>query len=360
MKKCGLCVLLGCCLLLTGCGAALPLSSRAIVKAVFLERGEGQWQAALVMLQSSPAADAGEADSQVEVASGQGETIQEALRQAENAQGKAPFYAQNQLLLVGREASVSSVGEVLEYFGAEQASRPNMAVFVTNLTLHALEEAGQDGSLTSAVQSSEQSLEGQNGMDSPSRMVYELPNDEEGGAQGLIPLLALQEDGARATQLVLYQHGMPSARLEGAQLQLAQLFLGKIRQLDLLENRDGEELRFTVDSPRLQRKLLEEEEGPVLLLTLRGNVRSLFAGKASDQADLSSYERRREVEEAINQYLSEQLRQLVETCYSPGCDAFRLGWWFGAWETAWYYRALQDGSLYDMAHIRVEAKVQVA
>ena len=100
MKK-RLSILLAVALLLSGCGAGRSLSERAIVKTIYLDASGQGYQAALVVFTCQPVADTKSVEEQAEIFTGSGESIEEALADAEQQQNKQAFYAQNELLLLG-------------------------------------------------------------------------------------------------------------------------------------------------------------------------------------------------------------------------------------------------------------------
>ena len=117
---------------LSGCGG-VPLGRRAIVKAIFVDWTGSRFETGLLVLDSAPSADAEQASS-ASLYCGAAQELSAAVVQAEQQQDRTPFYGQNQLLILGKGAAESKADAVLQYFGTEQAGRPGMAVFVSEMT----------------------------------------------------------------------------------------------------------------------------------------------------------------------------------------------------------------------------------
>ena len=194
---------------------------------------------------------------------GSGDTLAQALRQAETSQTRRPFYAQNQLLWVGRQAAEQQLPEVLDYFAAEQASRPNMAVYVADLDLEELEQLAGEKGLQEDILRLESSLS----RAGSARMIYEVQLDRQ-GAGGLVPLLEPGELGLTVQGLALYRSQALSGLLEGQQAALAGLLLGQKESMEWIEETDLGQLRLRLDSPTIQRQICTENGQPVLLYKL--------------------------------------------------------------------------------------------
>ncbi len=336
---------------LTGCGAP-ALGDRAIVKAIFVDRQE-QYQVGLAVLEEGEG-EKGAQTTDLQLYTGSGDTLAQALRQAEPASTRRPFYAQNQLLWVGRQAAEQQLPEVLDYFAAEQASRPNMAVYVAELDLEELEQlAGEEGLQEGRPAAGKQPV--------PGRL---RPHDLRSaagpaGGRGLVPLLEPGESGLTVQGLALYRSQALSGLLEGQQAASAGLFLGQKESMEWIEETDLGQLRLRLDSPAVQRQIRTENGQPVLQLVLRGTVRDLSAADPSLQQQAAGWQSREELSRKISQSVTGQLQQLVDQCWQPEGDPFQLGWWFGAWDTRWYYDALDSGSLYQPGRIEAWAEIRV-
>lgn len=339
---------------LSGCGG-VPLGRRAIVKAIFVDWTGSQFEAGLLVLDSTPSAEAEQA-SAASLYCGAAEELSAAVVQAEQQQDRTPFYGQNQLLILGKGAAESQVDAVLQYFGTEQAGRPGMAVFTSEMTTRAMEKLVQSDSLANTILQLEKEMLEQPAVEPV--MVYELPTGKT-GVNGCIPRLALTDTDASLNALVLYTGSKPQTVWEGQKMQLAQLMEGRTDRLNFLQEYDGRTVRFTVDSAHIQRRMEEREDGPCLHLVLTGTVRWLSASRADQQPDISQSGSQLSLSKQISQAIAADLQMVVQESWNEKGDAFQMGWWFAAWDTAWYHRALHDGSLRQPQRIEVEAQVSV-
>lgn len=339
---------------LSGCGG-VPLGRRAIVKAIFVDWTGSQFEAGLLVLDSTPSADAEQASS-ASLYCGTAQELSSAVVQAEQQQDRTLFYGQNQLLILGQGAAEHKTDAVLQYFGTEQAGRPGMAVFTSEMTTDAMEKLTQEASFAGTILQLEKELLEQPVVEPV--MVYELPTGE-GGVNGCIPRLTLTDTDSSIDALVLYAGGKPQTVWQGQEMQLAQLMAGRANRLNCLQEYDGRTVRFMVDSAHIQRRVERGENSPCLHLVLTGTVRWLSASRADQQPDISQDSSQQPLSEQISQTLAADLQAVVQDAWSETGDAFRLGWWFAAWDTAWYNRALQDGTLRQPERIEVEAQITV-
>lgn len=339
---------------LSGCGG-VPLGRRAIVKAIFVDWTGSQFETGLLVLDSAPSADAEQASS-ASLYCGAAQELSAAVVQAEQQQDRTPFYGQNQLLILGKGAAESKADAVLQYFGTEQAGRPGMAVFVSEMTTDTMKELTQADSFASTILQLEKEILEQPAVEPV--MVYELPVGED-GVNGCIPRLTLTDTDASLDALVLYAGSEPRTVWEGQEMQLAQLMAGHANRLNCLREYDGRTVRFMVDSARIQRQVEWGEDGPCLHLVLTGTVRWLSASRADQQPDISQTGSRQSLSQQISQTLAADLQAVVQDAWNEKGDAFRLGWWFAVWDTVWYNRALQDGTLRQPERIEVEAQIAV-
>lgn len=339
---------------LCGCGG-VPLGRRAIVKTVFVDWSDSQFEVGLLVLDSAPSADAEQASSAT-LYRGSAQELSAAVAQAEQQQDRPLFYGQNQLLLLGKGAAKQKTDTVLQYFGTEQAGRPGMAVFVSEMTTDAMEELTQEDNFARTILQLEKEM-----LEQPTVqpvMVYELPSGED-GVEGCIPRLSLTGTDTSADALVLYAGGEPQTVWEGQEMQLAQLMAGRTNRLNCMQEYDGHTVRFTVDSAYVRRQVQNEEDGPCLHLVLTGTVRWLSASHADQQPGISQDSTQQSLSERISQTLAADLQAVVQDAWNKKGDAFRLGWWFAAWDTAWYNDAVLDGTLRLPQRIEVEAKIAV-
>lgn len=335
-----------------GCSSGVALSQRGIVKAVFADKTITNYVVGLVIVQGSEK-EAGK--EEISLQWGEGETLAQAIQQAEQQGQSVVFYGQNQLLFAGKQASQKGLGKVLDYFGTEQASRPNMAVYATEQTPEEFEEWTEQEDFFQQLNGLEKDLEKSH---KQARMIYEL-NTGEQKAEGLVPFLDKKENGTDTSQLVLYDDDTPILLLKENQAQLARLLLGTPVVLEYVTQYQGNSIGYSLQTPRITHEIQLENGKPILHLTLQGSVRGITAATAQMQAQLSRWESRKELSQKFSQQISSELQQLLQQTWQQGLDPFGFGWWFGVWNNQWYQQNSSSGALWQYPSVVVEADVEV-
>ena len=131
--------------LLAGCAEG-GLGDRVAVKAVYVDKGQ-RYEARILVLESAPNADTGQVSEQARCLSGSGETVYEALLDAEQTESRRLFYGQNELLFIGPALMEEGVFGVCRFLASNTSGRPNMAVYGLDVDadgFEALQEKGTD------------------------------------------------------------------------------------------------------------------------------------------------------------------------------------------------------------------------
>ncbi len=206
--------------LLPLCGCSRSLGERAIVKIVYLDESNGQIEAGLAVFTCTPNSDTASVEGEARIYTAQGASIEEALYHAERQQNKKPFYAQNEILLLGPGAA-ADVTPYLRHFAAENAARPNLAAFLTPLTLE--EFAGCEEGIGDIVREGERLMSrGAQGA-ALTQSLFELELSGESGMRGYLPVFSFskeEKDFRGVRQLALMEDGAPYRMLEDAPMQL--------------------------------------------------------------------------------------------------------------------------------------------
>lgn len=124
-----LCVPLAAMLFLTGCMRPVRINNRAIIEGIGVDIAGGEYVLTLQIFDSKgggsqTAVDVGKQNSLIVTVNG--DSIAQALAGAELKQGKQIFYGQNKIIVLGEEAANAGLGEVLDFFGNNLQSRPNI------------------------------------------------------------------------------------------------------------------------------------------------------------------------------------------------------------------------------------------
>ena len=186
--------------LLVGCTSS-GLGDRVSVKAVYVEK-ERQYEARLLVLESTPNADTGQVSEQARCLSGRGETVYEALLDAEQSESRRLFYGQSELLFIGPKLMKEGVFDACRYLASNTSGRPNMAVYGLDTAPDAFELLQEKGTdfLSSVQQLEKRGLY--------RTFLYQFSGQSD---SGVIPGLSVQEGNAAFEKLTLYREGRPDA-----------------------------------------------------------------------------------------------------------------------------------------------------
>lgn len=299
-------------LLLTGCTGA-GIGDKVAVKALYLEY-DRQFEARLLVLESAPSADAGQASEEARCLAGSGDTVYEALKNAEAQENRRLFYGQNELLFLGPELARQGAFEACRFLASYSNGRPNIAVYLLDAggaggSVAALEQLWQDGvGFLSGVEQLE------------SRGVYKTYLYQFGaqGGGGVIAALAAEQDTVTFSGLALYEQGLPVAFWQGAKAQLARLLAGQTDTLELAL--DEPQVRFELRSPRLTFEPGFSGGGMELTVGLTGNIQRLVSpsGAAHPGQD-------RQLEQTIDRQVCRLLEELAAETIGRKNDVFLLG-----------------------------------
>lgn len=306
----------GCALLFTGCSTYVPLSERAIVKAIYLNETQQGIQASLVVYTCKASANTADVTGTPRLYQGEGATIEKALEDAEKQQNKKPFYAQNRLLFLGKN-TFDSVTEYLSYFGAEEVSRANLSVFLTTTTQE--EFSKLEESISAIVDESERLTLESRESGNKSRAIHELRYDEKGRFYGYLPLLTLGEnDFTGVNELLLYDSGVPICALREAVMQLTLLLSDKSNTLKI--SLPGEK-DITVKTQRLVLEREPKKDG-TFSVGIAGKVESI-----TQNGHVLQGEEEQQALAACNDLLGNGVQQLLNITTQAGNDVFSCNWW---------------------------------
>ena len=292
--------------LLAGC-AGSGLGDRVPVKAIYVEK-EQQYEARLLVLEASPNADTGQVSEQARCLCGSGNTVYDALLDAEQKESRRLFYGQSELLFIGPQLMEEGVFEACGFLASNTSGRPNMKVYGLNATSEAfvlLQEKGTEF-LSSVQQLEERGLY--------ATYLYQF---NEPDTSGVIPSLTVQQASASFEKLTLYQDGVPDAVWKGAKAQRARLLAGQADTLEL--TLEPLSVSFQVRSPKLRFEPALTEDSMSLQIHFSGAIQRLVSpeGAALPGQD-------KELEQSIDREVQVLLEELVSDTLGRQNDVFRL------------------------------------
>lgn len=337
------------------CGCSRSLGERAIVKIVYLDEAEGKIQAGLAVFTCAPNSDTASVEGEARIYTAQGASIEEALYNAERLQNKKPFYAQNEILLLGPGAA-EDVTPYLEHFAAENAARPDLAAFLTPLTLEEFAEC-EEG-IGDVVREGERLMSRSAEGTVLTQSLFELELSGENGMNGYLPVFSFskeEKDFCGVRQLALIRDGTPYRMLEDAPMQLFLLLAGKSNRLTVYTQIEGETVSFHAQQLVLSRVASVVKGVPALIVRLTGTVEDITADGVPVGQDSQQDAARR-----IDQYLNELANELNEATFAQENDIFHYGWWMKQYDTASCEALLRAGLLYETAQIKFECMLEPA
>lgn len=342
-------------LLIMLCGCSRSLGERAIVKIVYLDEAEGQIQAGLAVFICAPNSDTASVEGEAKIYTAQGASIEEALYNAERLQNKKPFYAQNEILLLGPGAA-EDVTPYLEHFAAENAARPDLAAFLTPLTLEEFTECEER--IGDVVREGERLMNRSAEGTVLTQSLFELELSGENGMNGYLPVFSFsneEKDFCGVRQLALIRDGAPYLLLEDAPMQLFLLLAGKSNRLTVYTQIDGETVSFRAQQLFLSRTSSVVKGVPALTVRLAGTVEDITVDGVPVERDAQQ-----ETTKRIDQYLNELANELNEATFAQENDIFHYGWWMSQYDTASCDALLRAGLLYETAQINFECALEPA
>ncbi len=335
-------------LALCACGQDRSLGQRAIVKAVYLDESGGAYHAGLAVFLCEPNSDTASVQGEAKIYTGEGASMDEALRDAEQKQNKTPFYAQNELLFLGPGALRRDVTPYLAYFGQENAARPNLSVFAVDLTQREFSRC--DDTITDVVREGGRIVQETALGAGPARGIYELAAPQGQRADGWLPVLSFGEDsedfiGVR--ELVLLEDGRAGERLEEEAMSTALLLAGKQDTVSFSGSDGGEPLAFTTQPLTLTHSVENTQEGPVLTVRAAGRLRSVSLGAGELHGRQAQQAAHR-----VCRFLQRTAEALGERTFARGNDVFHHAWWLRQRDAAQVQAMQRAGTLWQPGRVQ--------
>lgn len=354
-RKISICLVVLQVMLLCGCQSSHHLGDRAIVKAVYLNNAQdGMIEAALVVFTCEPSTDTASVEGEAKIYSATGRSIEEAIRLAEQKQNKKPFYAQNEMLLLGAQAVESDVTPFLTYFGQEDAAQPNLGVFVTP---HSADEFAEcEPVIQNVITEGERLIQAQSAQGSVAHSIYEIQPEEE-GIGGWLPVLTFSQEegtfvGVRA--LLLLEKGKAYDVLTESEMQLAMLLAGKQTTLTLHEEVSGSQLSCETQRLRVEKDVYNNCNIPHLTVTIAGGTRQITRDGETLQG-----EQAQEAMEEINLWIEQHLQIVQEKTFRRGNDVFKFCWWLRMNDAKTTKHMEEMGDIYKTNCISLASKLTI-
>ncbi|MDD3429919.1 MAG: hypothetical protein PHG02_07955 [Oscillospiraceae bacterium] len=315
---------------------------------IYLSKVKEAYQAVIVIYSCEPNADTTKAEGIAELYEGIGVTIDAALDDATTKQNRKPFYAQNELLLIGADLAKQNITPVLEYFSREEALRPNMAIFIVDESEQAVAKVEENAD--DMVKSLEYLLTSKTEQINYTTRVYEC-DIAQGTFNGILPVVTLEKETAKAkiSGLTLYNKGVLSGAIAKDFTPLAMVLNGKARKIHMSEQLPEDvfvdcdveniSLRYTVDkNMKLQVKVCGDVENLVLNQPLQN----------------TTTDSEKKAVEELKQIMQKDAAEIVKFVYDEnGLDGFSYLWWIRCYSLEKSKEMERLGKLYTSDNIQV-------
>ncbi len=216
----------------SACAQSVPLSDRAIVKAIYFnEDKENNITASIVMYTCKPGANTAEVQGDPVIYTGYGESVSQALKDAEAQQNKQPFYEQNKILLLGT-GTFDGVSQYLTYFGAQSMNMADLNVFLTRISAEDFKNLGT--SSTDIIKAAEGIANAGKLEGNKARQIYEMNISKEKEFSGYLPVL--EAENAVATdisELMVFAKETPLFSLSEIPMDLTLILSKEMQKLNI-------------------------------------------------------------------------------------------------------------------------------
>ncbi len=302
--------------ILTACAGSESIGERAIIKAIFMDYTEESYEASLVVFTCEPSTDTASVKEKPRVFTGSGQSVEDALRAAEEEQNKSPFYAQNELLFLSENAARTKASEILAFFAREDAQRPNLAVFISPCTSGQLADC--DENLSVIVREGERIAAGKS-ESVQARRLYEFSANSEEPLSAYLPIyrFGAQEDYCGVQELAVLSADGENLLLRDNAMRLLLLLDGKLSAFTL-HNMTEDKINAEMQDVRLSFAANCKNGTPSLQLFVTGYIRSVTnqSGKPQDKS------KAKQLAKAINQYIETNALLLLQETFLKGNDVF--------------------------------------
>lgn len=118
-------------LFLSGCSSE-GLNEKLIIHGIGVDKGEDKYTVTMHVLNTNASSDqAGDTPEEIQVFSGTGHTLLDAITNIEKASGKKVLYSHNLVLIVGKQTAEFYIDKVLQFFSSDHSLRPSVEILVS-------------------------------------------------------------------------------------------------------------------------------------------------------------------------------------------------------------------------------------
>lgn len=302
----------------SGCSNKTELRDRAIVEAMAIDFQNGEYK---ITLQEYSPSDSKAGESQNIYVTTSGETLFEALKNAESKDGNQIFYGHSRAYLIGKEAADKGLVQIIEFMNSNYQLSLNSAVILTeesaeevlkkkifadvvpNITIDRIENCGKapDVAVIDVL-----------------RDVYNL--------DGCCVLPIISPDGSEEVKIekcAVFKDQKPEIFLNTEETMGYIWMLGKISDAVMIAENNNQRISVNVISDKTQIKMnaKDDEISLDVSITAKGNISEIgvFSNQRIQDEHID------EIQKQIERQIENQVKSAFKTIVTDGgCDAFYL------------------------------------
>lgn len=324
--------------LLTGCIQPVSLGDRSIIKSVYLDYEHGIYTAILTAFDCEANSDTSSAKGKAQMYQGQGDSIEIALHDAESQQNKKPFYAQNEILLLGTGLLQHDAFSALKYFAQENAIRPNVSVF--GITLSPKEWLEQKSQMDQILQQVSLEIKKSENHEGGAISLYQLFKHDIKNETAFLPFLSIKNKGkgfVGIQQLSLIQKGKLNRIFSETESELLFILSGQKQTFEASLDKSF----FAVSDITRSFSFSNNRADPQLIITLKGT----FSKLSQDSHPISEHQAN-QLAKKINEALQASTHRLISDFQKKKIDPLHHRWWFEQKNTEQAHNMIADGTFF--------------
>lgn len=346
-----LCLALVLCAALSGCGTR-ELYERLLIQGIGVDLRGDEFTVTVRCSQSTE--DEGE-----EFFKCRGSSVLEAMNSLSLSTGRKPFYAQNYLVVFGKECAKLGLDKCLDFFVRYHNTRPSVRMYVSQTSAEDVLGAQQDGKYRKMGEIQRLSREGaSNGMVLEAEVLDFICGVKREGSSPILPVLKA-EDGVVEAVGSAYFKGY---RLEGfLSLEQTRGYLAAMGQLKqgtvVTESGDKKVTLSLSDSAGEIVAKTDEGDSPGFLMrvSLTADVSAVSGGKDSLDGGYTRLEK--DLAQKLQGEIDSAVKQAVQ---KDRCDIFGLGnRLYQSFPRVWKQRGKDWENLLDSCPVQVEVSAKI-
>ena len=302
MKKLNIVCLLVFCisLLLTGCATPINLRDRAIVQIMGIDYQSGKYTVHLQEYLPSVSKEGAGGENESEFVSADGETVFDAIKNAEAKDGNQVFYGHCRLYIIGSSALKKGIGQITEFMNSNYQLSLNSSVLAADGKAEDILKAKLFTGIAPNI--SLERIEGSG--KAPNTTVIDLLRDMYNlSGSGVLPLISLADkENAVIERCVILKDYKSFSTLNDEQTMGLLWLNNKVSDAVMTSEHDGNKLSVGVVSQSSDLKLTADGVNITL------NVKIKAKGNVSENAIISSkHVNLKQIEEA-----EKDIKQMIE------------------------------------------------